>query len=154
MTKQIPSRIGECLEWRAKGLLSKQIADQMGIAERTVDSHFRKGLELTGCKTQHHLIAQFVSGEVAIAKPKKATIAPHGSKRTQLHAWLMLMGDWMYLSEIPHEQFGMTKETCSSALIDFCKQGRAESKMLGLKQYRAIPSDAIKPGPKPPKGLK
>lgn len=76
------------------------------------------------------------------------------TKRDKLHEWLMLMGDWLYLIEIPHERFGMSKATCSSALQDMCNQGRADFRVVGLKQYRAVPSDAIKRGPKPPKGLK
>lgn len=75
-------------------------------------------------------------------------------KREQLHNWLMSISDWAYLVEVPHELFGMSKPTCSSALQDFCNQGRAEFRVIGLKQYRAIPSDRIKPGPKPPKEIK
>lgn len=76
------------------------------------------------------------------------------TKRDKLHEWLMLIGDWVYLSEVPYIRLGMSKETCSSALADFCKQGRADFRVVGIKQYRGVPADAIKKGPKPPKGLK
>ena len=76
------------------------------------------------------------------------------TKRDQLHEWLFMMGDWLYLVEIPHERFGMSKATCSSALTDFCTQGRADYRVIGLKQYRAHDLPRVKPGPKPPKGLK
>ena len=76
------------------------------------------------------------------------------TKRDHLHEWLMLIGDWVYLSEVPYIRLGMSKETCSSALADFCKQGRADFRVLGLKQYRANDVPAPKKGPRPPKGLK
>jgi hypothetical protein len=74
------------------------------------------------------------------------------TKRDQLHEWLMLIGDWVYLSEIDHERFGMSKAGCSSALIDLCTQGRADYRVIGLKQYRANDVPAPKKGPRPPKG--
>jgi len=76
------------------------------------------------------------------------------TKRDQLHSWLLRVGDWVYLAEVPYQRFDMSKETCSSALTDFCTQGRAEFRVVGIKQYRGVPSDAPKKGPKPPKGLK
>lgn len=76
------------------------------------------------------------------------------TKREKLHKWLMLMGDWVYLSEVPYVHWGMSRETCSTALIDLCRQERVEFRVVGIKQYRGVPSDAIKRGPKPPKGLK
>ena len=76
------------------------------------------------------------------------------TKREHLYRWLVNQRDWLYLREIPHERFKMTKETCSSALADMCKLGRAEYRVVVLKQYRAIPNVVIKKGPKPPKELK
>ena len=76
------------------------------------------------------------------------------TKRDKLHEWLLSLGDWLYLVEIPHDRFGMSKASCSSTLRELCDQGRADFRVIGLKQYRANPVDAIKPGPKPPKGLK
>ena len=74
------------------------------------------------------------------------------TKRDKLHEWLYMMGDWLYLSEIDHERFGMSKASCSSTLRELCDQGRCDFRVIGLKQYRANPVDAIKRGPKPPKG--
>lgn len=76
------------------------------------------------------------------------------TNRDKLHAWLLAQGDWLYLMDVPYKRFGMTKETCSSALRDFCNQGRADFRIVGLKQYKANPVGAIKKGPKPPKGMK
>ena len=76
------------------------------------------------------------------------------TKRDKLHAWLLAKGDWTYLSEVPYAQFNLTYESCSGALRDLCKYGRADFRVVGLKQYRATPSGAVKKGPKPPKGLK
>lgn len=74
------------------------------------------------------------------------------TKRDKLHEWLMLMGDWLYLSEVPHDRFDMSYESCSGALRDLCAQGRADYRIVGLKQYRGVPADAVKRGPKPPRG--
>lgn len=74
------------------------------------------------------------------------------TKREKLHEWLMQIGEWVYLNEVPYSDLSMSMPTCSTALLDFCKQGRAEFRVVGRHQYRGIPSAAIKPGPKPPKG--
>jgi len=73
------------------------------------------------------------------------------TNREHLYRWLVNQKGWLYLREIPHERFKMTKVTCSSALTAMCEQGRAESRVVGLKQYRAIPNVVITKGPKPSK---
>lgn len=76
------------------------------------------------------------------------------TKREQLHRWLIEQNDWMYLKQVPHEFFGMSKADCSSALIALCNFERAEFRVIGLKQYRGIAAEPMKMGPKPPKELK
>lgn len=76
------------------------------------------------------------------------------TKRDKLHEWLLRIGDWVYLAEVPYQRFDMSKETCSSALADFCTQGRADYRVVGIKQYRANDVPPPKKGPRPPKGMK
>lgn len=73
------------------------------------------------------------------------------TKRDQLHKWLLRIDDWVYLAEVPYQRFDMSKEACSSALAYFCKQGRADYRIVGIKQYRANDVPPLKRGPKPPK---
>jgi len=76
------------------------------------------------------------------------------TKRERLHKWLLAQGDWLYLNEIPHERFDMSKPSLNSALRDLCNHDLADFRIVGLKQYRAKTGVAPKPGPKPPKELK
>jgi hypothetical protein len=56
-------------------------------------------------------------------------------KRDQLLKWAHGR-DWFYLSEVPFLNFGMSRATASTTLIDFCKQGKMDFRVQGLKQYR------------------
>ena len=56
-------------------------------------------------------------------------------KRDLLYKWAQGK-DWFYLCEVPYESFGMSRAAASTALIDLCKQGRADFRIVGLKQYR------------------
>jgi hypothetical protein len=58
------------------------------------------------------------------------------TKREQLHRWLMERGDWVYLTEVPHEQLGMSRAAASSALIALCEYDCADYRVVGLKQYK------------------
>ena len=58
------------------------------------------------------------------------------TKRDRLQAWLIEQGDWVYLSQVPHADFGMTYESCSGALRDLCTHNRADFRIVVLKQYR------------------
>jgi hypothetical protein len=68
------------------------------------------------------------------------------TKREQLHHWMLTHGDWLYLADVPNDQFGMSRATCSSALIVMCEQGRAEFRVVGLKQYKGIAAPTPKQG--------
>ena len=68
------------------------------------------------------------------------------TKRDKLHAWLLEQPDWLYLNQIPHEEFGMTKPSLHSALRDLCESGRADYRIAGVRQYRAKQADAPKRG--------
>lgn len=56
-------------------------------------------------------------------------------KRDLLFQWAKKQ-NWFYLSQVPWQTFGMTRQDASTALIDFCKQGRADFRVVGLKQYK------------------
>lgn len=75
------------------------------------------------------------SGLVRLSSPPPKPKEKRPSKTQLLLAWAKDR-DWFYLSEVPHETFGMTKATASSALIAFCNQGKMDFRVLGLKQYR------------------
>lgn len=76
-------------------------------------------------------------------------------KRERLHQWLLERDDWVFLREIPADQFGMTKQTCQSALRSFVEIGRVESRVHKLneffqaKQYRALNVPAQPRGKRP-----
>ena len=76
------------------------------------------------------------------------------SKRKKLHEWLLSDGGWLYLAEVPRAQFGMSLQTCSTALLDLSRQGRVEFRIVGKHQYRAVKPDGIKRNPKLQKELK
>ena len=57
------------------------------------------------------------------------------TKREKLFKWAAKK-DWFYLSDVPYKDFGMTRQSASTALISFCKQGRADFRVVVLKQYR------------------
>jgi hypothetical protein len=57
------------------------------------------------------------------------------TKRQKLFDWALNKG-WFYLSQIPFDNFGMTRQDASTALRDFCKQGRCDFRVVGLKQYK------------------
>jgi len=44
--------------------------------------------------------------------------------------------DWFYLSNVPYKALGMSRQTCSSALIYYCEKDVMEFRIVGLKQYR------------------
>ena len=56
-------------------------------------------------------------------------------KRQKLMDWAKNK-NWFYLSDVPWQTFGMTRQDASTALISFCRQGRADFRIVGLKQYR------------------
>ena len=56
-------------------------------------------------------------------------------KRDKLIKWAQKQG-WFYLNQVPWDSFGMSKQEASTALISFCKQGRADFRIVGLKQYK------------------
>lgn len=56
-------------------------------------------------------------------------------KRDKLIKWAQKQG-WFYLADVPWQTFGMTRQDASTALISFCRQGRADFRVVGLKQYR------------------
>ena len=56
-------------------------------------------------------------------------------KRDKLMNWAKEQ-TWFYLSQVPWTNFGMTRQDASTALSDFCKQGRADFRIVGLKQYK------------------
>ena len=62
------------------------------------------------------------------------------TKRDKLFKWAAKK-DWFYLSDVPWQTFGMTRQDASTALIDFCKQGRADFRIVGLKQYKVKNED-------------
>jgi len=64
------------------------------------------------------------------------------NKTRKLHQWLLAHGDWAYLSEVPYQDFGMSRAGCSSALIALVNTRRADYRVVRLKQYRG------KPGPR------
>lgn len=57
------------------------------------------------------------------------------TKRQRLLNWSKERG-WFYLSNVPYDTIGMSRQTCSSALIDFCEQGKMDFRIQGLKQYK------------------
>jgi len=57
------------------------------------------------------------------------------TKRQKLFNWAVNRG-WFYLNQVPWDNFGMSKQEASTALISFCKQGRCDFRVVGLKQYR------------------
>jgi predicted transcriptional regulator len=57
-------------------------------------------------------------------------------KTDMLFNWLKQKNDWVYLMDVPHETFGMSKAQLSSALISFCNQGRCDFRVIRMKQYR------------------
>lgn len=73
------------------------------------------------------------------------------TKRERLHKWLLRQPEWVYLRDIPHELFDMTKPSLNSALTDLCRFELADFRIVGMKQYKAKPGVAPKQGPKPPK---
>lgn len=56
-------------------------------------------------------------------------------KRDKLFNWAAKQG-WFYLADVPYTNFNMTRQDASTALISFCRQGRADFRIVGLKQYR------------------
>ena len=56
-------------------------------------------------------------------------------KRDRLFNWAVNKG-WFYLNQVPWDNFNMSKQEASTALISFCKQGRADFRVVGLKQYK------------------
>jgi hypothetical protein len=56
-------------------------------------------------------------------------------KRDRLLKWAVGK-DWFYLNEVPFDNFGMSRATASTALADFCKQGKMDFRIQGIKQYR------------------
>lgn len=60
------------------------------------------------------------------------------SKRDRLLEWAKSK-DWFYLNEVPGEMFAMSRASVSSALIDLCRRGKMDFRIVGLKQYRARP---------------
>jgi len=67
---------------------------------------------------------------------QRGTVSGTMKKRDKLFKWLNAKSDWVYLREVPHKNFGMSLATASTALNDFCNQGRCEFRVVGLKQYR------------------
>lgn len=59
-------------------------------------------------------------------------------KRDELFAWAVSQSDWFYLADVPFQTFGMTRQCASTALIDFCRQGRMVFRIVGLKQYKVV----------------
>ena len=57
------------------------------------------------------------------------------TKRQRLLNWAKGR-DWFYLANVPYDNLGMSRQTCSSALIDFCEQGRMDFRIQGIKQYK------------------
>lgn len=74
------------------------------------------------------------------------------TKRERLHLWLLNHGFWVYLCDVPYAELEMSHAGCSSALRDLVASGRADSRVVGLTQYKAKPGATPKRGPKPPKG--
>lgn len=60
------------------------------------------------------------------------------TKIDKLHRWLLKKGEWLYLSQVPHEKFEMSKQTCHTALTSLCNYGCAQFRIVGLKQYKAL----------------
>jgi hypothetical protein len=58
-------------------------------------------------------------------------------KTDMLLDWLKQKNDWVYLLDVPHQTFGMSKAQASSALISFCNKNLCDFRIRGLKQYRA-----------------
>lgn len=59
------------------------------------------------------------------------------SKAQQLLQWAKQHGGWFYLNEVPFASFGMSRADASSALIAFCRRGKMDFRIQGIKQYRA-----------------
>lgn len=57
-------------------------------------------------------------------------------KRDMLIAWAKEKNDWFYLNEVPRELFGLSLASTSTALIELCKKGKMDFRVVGLKQYR------------------
>ena len=55
------------------------------------------------------------------------------TKRDQLHEWLMLIGDWVYLSEIDHERFGMSKKAWKKAVGTLYKARKIDITPNGIR---------------------
>ena len=61
-------------------------------------------------------------------------------KRDMLLDWAKDQ-NWFYLPDVPYQSFGMSRQTASTALIDFCRQGKMDFRVVGIKQYKAKGSD-------------
>jgi len=59
------------------------------------------------------------------------------NKTQMLHKWLQEKADWVYLNEIPSQNFNLTRQSTHETLTRLCNSGRADFRILGLKQYRA-----------------
>jgi hypothetical protein len=57
------------------------------------------------------------------------------TKRSRLFDWAVNRS-WFYLSQVPFDTFGMSRQDASNALASFCHQGRMDFRIVGLKQYR------------------
>jgi len=51
----------ECLHWVAQGKTSWEIAQILGISERTVNFHINNSLAKSGCANRHHLSAIYMN---------------------------------------------------------------------------------------------
>lgn len=60
------------------------------------------------------------------------------TKRSQLVAWIKKQPGWFYLSDVPHESFGMSKQTCHNALADMVRLCLIDKRVVGKNQYCAI----------------
>ena len=59
------------------------------------------------------------------------------TKRQLLLAWANGR-DWFYLYEVPLDIIGMSKQTCSTALSDFCRRKLMDFRVRGIKQYKIV----------------
>lgn len=63
-TLQLTVAEAQCLALREQGLRSKNIAQRLLIAEKTVESHFHNAQSRNGCDTSFQLLALFVRAQL------------------------------------------------------------------------------------------
>ena len=130
---------------------------QRGQHER-MHSELRTGPHLYMPETDASRIAQILAHDQRFCCGRRDAdrvdfVGAEMTKREQLHQWLMNVGDWVYARQVPYSMFNSIA-SASSALRDLCASGRADFRIVGIKQYRGKPGATPVKGPKPPKGMK